>query len=213
MYEVDLLKGQGIPVRFRPESAVMVSATIILPAIIAIALIGLYLHNSVLIAANKQRIESFDKQTARLTDASSIHQAIKKEHAYLTGCLSEVNKAVSVHTQWSPILQTIAETLPPSIQLSELRVEQRSIRKKVPKKNDPTKTVTVTLPVRTLHLIVNGPDGIDSDRAVDAFREKLALSDTIGPKLENTEIAKETREDGGASVTSYEISCVFRPEE
>jgi len=212
MYEIDLLKGQGIPIRFRPESAAAFAVAVIVPAIMAVALVGLYLHNSVLIASGKKGIESYEKQTLRLANAAGVQKASRAEHTYLTACLAEVNQAVNAHTQWSGVLRTIAESLPESVQLTELRVEQRSIRKKVAKPNDPKKTVTITLPARTLHLTVNGREGCDSDKAVNTFREQLWLSDAIGSRLENVQVAKQVRDTDGKPATTYEISCVFKPE-
>jgi len=212
MYEIDLLKGQGIPARFRPESAAAFAAAAVIPAVVAVTLVGLYLHNRALIAAGKKGIESYERQTLRLTDASAAQKAIREEHAYLTACLAEVNQSIKAHTQWSGVLRTIAESLPASVQLDELRVEQRFTRHKVPKPNDPKKTVTITLPARTLYLTVRGSEGLDADRAVNTFREQLWQSEAIGSRLENIKVAKQVRETDNRPTTTYEISCVFKPE-
>ena len=45
MFTIDLLKGQGIPIKSRPTGIAISAAAVAVPVIIAIVMLGFYLRN------------------------------------------------------------------------------------------------------------------------------------------------------------------------
>lgn len=211
MYTIDLLKGQGIPVKFRPESIAIASATIIVPVIIAIAMFGFYLRNRIIISIQNQEIARKQAEIEKLSDALKLQKELEEERDVISNCLSEVRSSLNRHAQWSPVLVSLVENMPESIVLTALDVKQQYARRKDQQKDDPKKTIDIVIPIRTLHMSIYGISQDKSDEAVREFRERLRSSALLGPRLENIHVSQSSNVVDGQNVVSYEIDCIFKP--
>jgi hypothetical protein len=45
MFKIDLLKGQGVPVKSRPESIAITAVALVVPIVIAFVMLGYFLQN------------------------------------------------------------------------------------------------------------------------------------------------------------------------
>jgi Tfp pilus assembly protein PilN len=211
MFTIDLLKGQGTPAKSRPEGIAIVAATLAVPVIITIVMFGLYLRNKIIISVNKQEIVNYEKKIAELSDAVELQKSFENEKAAINSCLSEVSTSLGSHTQWSPVLTTLVKNMPDSVVLTDLEVKQSSVKRKVPKKDDPKIMIDISVPVRTLQINVCGNPQSDCDKAVRGFRERLRSSALLGPKLENIRVSQRFGTLQDQDVVSYQIDCIFKP--
>jgi Tfp pilus assembly protein PilN len=212
MFTIDLLKGQGLPVRTRPKGVAIFVATFTVPALVAILMAGYYVRNEVVISIQKQNIASFQMQTQRLADALKLKESCEKDKSAINSCLIDVATSISRHIQWSPVLVTLVENLPDSVVLTALEVKQHSIKRKVAVKGDSEKKVDTSIPVRTLKMRVSGNPSYNCDLEVRAFRDTLRASKVLGPALEDIVIASQGHDTlDGRDVVSYDIECVFKP--
>ena len=212
MFTIDLLNGQAIPLKGKPGGLAVITVTAAVPIAVAIGLVGLYLHNNAAVAATEKEIAHYEAQIGELSDAVQRKAALEKEKIAYRNYLSEVSSSIKKQTQWSPILTTLIENMPDSVVLTEIEVEQKSVKKKVPKPDDPQKTVEVDVLVKTLRLRVSSGSQRNCDEAVRDFRDRLRSSAMLGPKLENIAVGQESETRQGRDVVSYEINCVFKPE-
>jgi len=211
MFTIDLLKGQGIPVRSRPEGIVITVVSFAVPIIIAIVMLGFYLSNRIIISVQKQELANYEESIGKLSAAVKLQESFEKEKSMISNCLLEISSSINRHTQWSPILVTLAQTMPDSLVLTKLEVKQTSIRKKVPQKNDPKKMVDISVPVKTVKMSVSGNPRFNCDKAIRDFKDSLRLSDSLGPKLENIEVSQKPETLENQNVISYDIDCIFKP--
>jgi len=211
MYEIDLLKGEGIPVKSRPKDIAIASVMIIVPAVIAIVMFSLYLRNKITISILNKEIIRCEAEINKLSDVVEAQKLLDEEKSIVSSCISEVGSSLGRHTQWSPILAKVVENIPPSVSLTNLNIKQRTIKKKVPSKDDPEKMVDVQFLTRTLHMSVHGSAQPDCDKAVREFRERLLSSPFLGPKLENITVAQKYGIADGQGTVSYEIDYTFKP--
>ena len=211
MFTIDLLKGQGIPVRSRPEGIVITVVSFAVPIIIAIVMLGFYLSNRIIISVQKQELANYEESIGKLSAAVKLQESFEKEKSMISNCLLEISASINRHTQWSPILVTLAQTMPDSLVLTKLEVKQTSIRKKVPQKNDPKKMVDISVPVKTVKMSVSGNPRFNCDKAIRDFKDSLRLSDSLGPKLENIEVSQKPETLENQNVISYDIDCIFKP--
>jgi len=211
MFTIDLLKGQGLPAKSRPESIAIAAATLAVPVIIAIVMFGLYLRNKIIISVQKQAIANYETKIGGLSDAVELQKSFENEKNAISGCLSEASASLGRHTQWSPVLATLVKNMPDSVVLTELEVKQTSVKRKVPKKDDPKKMIDISVPVRTLRINVCGSPQSDCDKAVRDFRERLRSSTLLGPKLENIRVSQRFGTLESRDVVSYQIECIFKP--
>jgi len=212
MFTIDLLKGEGLPAKSRPEGIAIAATTLAVPVIIAIVMFGLYLRNKIIISIQKQTIVSYETKIDELSDAVELQKSFENEKNAVSNCLSEVSTSISRHTQWSPVLATLVKNMPDSVVLTELGVKRSSVKRKVPKKNDPKKMIVISVPVRTLQINVCGSPQSNCDKAVRDFRDRLRSSAFLGPKLENIRVSQRSGTLESREVVSYQIDCIFKPE-
>jgi Tfp pilus assembly protein PilN len=212
MFTIDLLKGQGIPIKSGPWGLVIAVMAFIVPILVAMVMLGFYLVDRIVISEKKQAIVNYERYIDKLSDAVKLQESFEKEKNSINSCLSEALSSVGKHTQWSPVLATVVENMPDSMVLTRLEVKQRSATKKVPQKEDPNKMIDVGVPASTLQMSVSGRSQANNDKAVKDFKDRLRLSALLAPKLEDIIISQKSDTFEGQDVVSYEIDCIFKPE-
>lgn len=212
MFTIDLLKGQGIPIKSRPEGTAVAAITFAVPILAAMVMLGFYLSNRIIISTKRQEIVNYEKHINTLSDAVELQKSFEVEKNNINSCLSEVLSSIGRHTQWSPIMAIVVKNMPDSIVLTKLEVKQRSVKIKVPKKDDPNKMIDVSAPARTLEMSVSGRPQADNDKAVKDFKDRLRFSASLAPKLEDIIVSQKSDTFEGQDVVSYEIDCILKPE-
>ena len=211
MFTIDLLKGKAVPPKSRPEGIAIAAITFAVPVIIAIVMFSFYLSNIINISIQKREVVRYKKKIDQLSDALKMQKSFEKEKNVISSCLTEASSSITRHTQWSPVLMTLVENIPDSVVLTSLEVKQRSVKRKVPKKDDPKKMTNISVPVRTLHISVCGRPQTNCDEAVRDFGGRLRSSALLGPKLEDIKVSQGFDILQNQDVVSYKIDCVFKP--
>ena len=211
MFTIDLLKQDGIPIKSKPEGIAIASATFTVPVIAAIVVLTIYLSSSVAISVNKSSIVKYEAKIDRLSDAIRLQKEFEQEKEGMECCLSEIASAIEKHTQWSPILETVVRNMPDSMVLLSLEVNQKSVQKKVPKKDDPHKMVDIRVPVETLLMSIGGPPHENCGRAVKQFRNSLLVSSELGHRLDDIRVSQKFDKLNGQEIVSYQMECIFKP--
>jgi hypothetical protein len=218
MFTIDLLKGQGRPVRTRPQGIAIFVATFAFPVLAAFLVVGFYFNNKVIIAVHQQNITNYTTQLDRLSDALKLKESWEKDKTSINNCLADVANSINRHTQWTPVLVSLVECLPESVVINSVEVKQASVKRKAAvksaadKEKKETKKADASVAVRTLKLKVCGNSNSDFEREVKVFRDRLRASKVIGPKLEDIVIASQGNDTlDGREVVSYDIDCIFKP--
>ena len=220
MFTIDLLKGEGIPIKSRPEGIAISVAAFVVPTIIAIAMFGFYLRNKVIISIQKLEVTNYETKTARLSDSMKLQKSFEKEKNAINNSLAEVTSSINRHAQWSPILAEVVKHLPASVILTELKINQDFVKKEVPqkvvsgeKKKKRKKKVNINVPVRELRLSISGNPRLGSDKAVRDFRNTLRFSaPLVKAGLVNIKVSQDIDKIGDQNVIAYTIDCIFKPE-
>jgi Tfp pilus assembly protein PilN len=211
MFTIDLLNGQGIPLKTKPGGVVIVAVTAVLPVLLAIGIVSIYLNNKFTLSLKDREIVKSKAGIEEYSDALEQQKALLKKKVAYGSCLSEVGSSVKKYTQWSPILTTVIENIPEEVVLTSLEVERDSVTIEVPKKDNPKKKKEIEVPIRVLRLkVCSGPQS-NCDEAVRSFQDRLRTSDLLGPKLENIRVSRGSETINNQDVFSYEITCVFKP--
>ncbi len=211
MFTIDLLKGEGIPLKSRPEGIAVGALAFGVPIIVGIAMFGFYLSNSVAMSIQRQDITKYTERTNKLSEAVKLQESLEKEKAAIGSSLAEVASSVGRHTQWSSVLATLVRNMPDSMVLTKLEMKQRFVKRQIRSKEDPNKKVPISIPARTLQMNVSLSHQIDYDKAVKDFRDRLFYSSFLAPKLENIRVSQEFDTLEGQNVVSYTLDCVFKP--
>ncbi|MDD5063448.1 MAG: hypothetical protein PHQ35_01635 [Phycisphaerae bacterium] len=211
MFTMDLLKGQGIPIRSGPWGLIIAAVAFAVPIFAAMIMLGFYMSDRIIISSRRQAIVNCERYVDKLSDAVKLQESFEREKNSINNCLSEALSSAGRHTQWSPVLATVVESMPDSMILTKLEVKQRSATKKVPQMDDPNTMIDVSVPASTLQMSVSGRSEADNDKAVRDFKDRLRLSALLAPKLEDVVISQKTDTFEGKEVVSYEIDCIFKP--
>ena len=210
MLTIDLLKGQGVPVRSRPESIAATTVMLEVPAIIAIIMFGYYMHNRVVISIQKQKTVHYDARINRLSDAAAMQVAFEKEKENINGCLLEVGTAINKYTQWTPILVEIVKNMPDSVVLTGISIKQHTVKTKAPAKEGRGEKVMV-VPVRTVQINARESSGFGYGRSIREFQDRLRSSALFGSRLDNINVSQGVEALKGQDIVSYQINCAFKP--
>lgn len=211
MFTIDLLKGQGIPVKTTPQGMAVAAAATLVPAVTAIMLFGFYLYDRVIVSVQQQRVASYEEKIAELDDVVEQREHLESQISHQKGCLTEVGSLVQRHHQWSPVLAMLVRSMPESLVLTNLEVKERTVRKLVPDEDDPEIEIEVSVPAKTLAMTVRNAVGTEADSdAVRKFREQLYSDEALNPLLENVVVSQRTQRIHGQTVMTYEISCLFK---
>lgn len=211
MFTVDLLKGQAIPLKSKPGSLAIIVISAAIPIAVAAGMLSFYQRNNIVVSMKEQEIAKCQAGIDELSDAVEYHKALEKKKTDYGSSLSEVKSSLKRYTQWSPVLTTLMENIPDSVVLNTLAVEHDTVKRKVPKEDDPDKMVDIDVLVRILRLSVSGGQQTNSDEAVRDFRDRLHASDFLGPRIESIGVSQKSETLDGQDVVSYEISCVLKP--
>jgi hypothetical protein len=212
MFAIDLLKGQGRPVRTKPQGVALFVTTFAVPVLVTILMVGYYVRNGVIISIEKQNITNYDSQIKRLADDLKFKESSELEKSSINSCLNDVTKSIKRHIQWSPVLVTLVENLPDSVVLTGLEVKQSSIKRKTTSKSATDNKNDSSVSVRTLKMRVSGNPSYDCDLEIRKFRDRLRASDYLGPRLEDVVVASQGHDTvNGHDVVAYDIDCIFKP--
>jgi len=211
MFITDLLKGQGIPIKSKPGGAALMGISFAIPVVIIMIMFANYLHGHIVLSTRERLIGNYEARMDKLAAHLKFQENAECEIDNLNACLQEVADTITQHIQWSPVLQVLAANMPESLVLEELHVETATgLTKKVPKRDDPSKYITITLPKRILRISLYRKLRSGGDEAVLQLQQKLRNSSVLSPIVDTIRpVSQEADEKEG--LMRYEIECIFEP--
>jgi Tfp pilus assembly protein PilN len=210
-YTIDLLQGEGVPIRSRPGGIAFACLLVVVPSLAGVAGLNMYLDGRVVLAIQKQQVSRLTEATEALAAAVRKKEKLLEEKAEAAKVLSEVQTVLAGRMQWSPILAWVAENLSDTLVLTKLEVRQNTVRVKVPAKNDPGMKINVSVPMPELRLSVYGKGRESSSEAVRRLQENLRSSTVLGPRLDTITVSQSTTTLDGQEVAQYELNCLLQP--
>ncbi|MBN1391917.1 MAG: hypothetical protein JW947_03840 [Sedimentisphaerales bacterium] len=212
MFTIDLLKGRGIPIKRRPWGVAIAALAFVVPILVAMVMFGFYISNGIVVRVTRQEIVNYEANINSLADAVKMQESLEEEKNNLNKCLSEVASSFGKHTQWTPVLITVVENLPPSMILTKLETKSGFIKKKITAKNDPKKIIEINIPTNTVEMSISGRLLANYDKAVKDFMDGLRLSAVLAPRLIDITVSQKAGTFEGQETASYHIACIFRAE-
>ena len=181
MYEIDLLKGEGIPIRSRPGGIAFACLGIAVPLIVGIAMASIYIEHRVAASVQMQQLGRLRQAIAALEPALETKRTLVGRRAAGMDLLGDVKTALTRQAQWSPLLETVVDNLPENLVLTKLQARRNMVQHRVPAKNDPEMKIDISVPVRALDIGVCGQDEYAAANAVRSFQDRLRSSPVLQP--------------------------------
>lgn len=209
MFTIDLFKGSAIPIKSRPEGIMVAAITTAFPIIALIVILGIYLGDKTSIVVANQHTVQLKTKISRMANELSEYRSALQQQETIRYCLTEINDSINRHGQWSEILTEISANMPEMMILTYLSVEQRFVNKKIPGP-DKGKTITVSVPVRTLLMEIAGSSHGDCDKLVMGFIERLTNSQLLKDRIETIRVPEKSNMSHTDGMVSYKIDCLFK---
>jgi Tfp pilus assembly protein PilN len=213
MFTIDLLKGKGVPAKIGPEDVAVAAVAFVVPLIIALVMLGGFLHNRIVISIQTAAMANYDAKINQLADAVQLQKSFENEKNAVNSSLAEVASNIGGHIQWSPVLVTLVENMPGPVFLTKLDVKQNSVKVKMPQKDDPKKTIETQVPAKTLQMSLLGSSPAGCDKEVRDFRDRLraVIPAASRQQLEDIKVAQQVGKFEEKDAVSYEINFIFKP--
>ena len=209
MFSIDLLKGQGIPIKSRPGGTAIMTVSIIVPFIIAILMFGNYIRGRIILTTQKRLWTNVEERITSLSSRTTFQETTQSGTDSINESLVEISDIAEQYMQWSPFLQILAQNMPQSLVLEELDVDSRSMLKEVPYKNDPLKKINIFVPERILHIALCSRITDNSDKDVLDFLQQLRASTVLSGQIDNIRLVSHTIEEK-KNLKHYTIECLFK---
>jgi hypothetical protein len=209
VFTIDLLKGQGIPIKTMPGGMILVAMAFFVPALFTVVLAGNYIHGSIVISTQKNLLNDCESKIEQLSAGLEVKQTLDQEAGNIILFLQETADYLDYQIQWSPILKFLAANIPESLTMEQLKVSTVSVTKTVPKRNEPEKKTSVSIPKRTLSIILYGNEKAGSNEAALELQRVLQESEILASKIEDARIVSQ-KADKTKGVIYYGLHCIFK---
>ena len=209
MFTIDLLKGQGIPIKSRPGGAALLAVAIAVPVIAIIIMLGNYGRSRVELSTRRWELSSTKAGIADLVSSVQFQEEARREIDDIKACSVEVADVIQQQMQWSPVLEVIADNMPDTLIMENIVMRSEDIRVEVDDRNIPDKILEISVPKRILKMTLYGKLIVDTDIAVKNFLTALRNSSTLNKITERIEPISQYNDDT-KNVTYYEIECAFK---
>lgn len=209
MLTIDLLKGQGIPIKSRPGGAALLAFSIAVPVIVGIILLGDYVRGRIILKTERQYIIKLERKITQLSEGINFQEKIKREIEDARNCLVEVAETIQQQVQWSSILETLVTKMPDTLAMAELDVESTMIRERVPRRDDPSKFISIPVPKRTLHIGFYRKLTGGTDEPAMKYLQGLIVSPALSEETESIRFISQTTNVNDDTM-HYMIECIFK---
>lgn len=213
MYNIDLLKGQGLPSRDGVQKVAVIAIYSAMILILSVFVFCYNYHCNHVLQSKNEMIVQLESRLGNMAGVLEQIKDYKKRDIELRKSLVEVSDFLKYQNQWTGIMLFLNEKWPAGFMLDEIevKVKNRSIR--VPQRNDPDKKIAVNVPIRTLKINLHTLDNKESDQKIRGFQQQIRENQLFVSSIHDVIITR--REPGdfyGSPVTFYEIDFVLYEE-
>ncbi|HEG42575.1 MAG TPA: hypothetical protein ENH94_00850 [Phycisphaerales bacterium] len=209
MLNIDMLKGQGIPLKSSPGTAFLLALIIAIPVLAAMAITAEYLNGRIKLKTLKNEWSEIENNISQLSAGVKFQASDLGKINNINACFVEVHEVLQYHIQWTPVFVTLIENLPNKLFLEKLTVDTYPQLTEVPKRNDPLEFVSIDVPESVVFIDLYSHLADYNDKNVLDYIEKLNSLESFIEKIESIRLLGMVA-DKQAGVKRYSIKCVFK---
>jgi hypothetical protein len=202
MYQIDLLKGEGRPVKSEPWAVALVGAPSLIPLITAVVLIGSYIGNGIAISNAREQMTRIDARIAAMSETKQKRDTARGQIESGASCVGEIAAAMKMHMQWSDIISDVSRSVPANVVIYKLAAT-RDTRGQATGKTNPVKFT----------LLIGAYDtGEAGGKSIQKFIDTLKTSKVLGPKIDSIRpVSNQNGTFAGRDVAVLDIQCDLKP--
>jgi hypothetical protein len=200
MFQIDLLKGEGRPIKSEPWAMAAVSAPSLIPLITAVVLLSSFVGNGIDIGNKTEQISKLDAKIAGMVTARQKRDTAQAQIDSGARSVGEVATAMKMHTQWSDILSDVSKSVPSNVVLYKL-VGTRDTRSAAAAKAPNACKFTLLIGAYA-------DTGEAGGRSIQKFIDTLRTSKTFGPRIDTIKpVSNQNGTFAGRDVAVFDIQC------
>jgi hypothetical protein len=200
VFNIDLLKGRGIPLKTSPRAIAIVAAGIVIPFIIFVMMLGVYLNNRVSIPIMEHEMAVYNQKMQTLSEGVKLQQMFYKDKDSINASVPEAASAVGKFAAWSPVIRAVAENVPSAMVLNNFAGRYSAVK-------SPQGVDSVC---REIEMSVSGSAKANWDEEVKAFRDRLLENSALKSRLQDIPIGHQSSKSGEKDSVSYDMRMVFK---
>jgi hypothetical protein len=211
MYNIDLLKNQGIPKKSTPFLTMMTTAAISIPLLLFLFIGIEYMANQIQIKFSSNMLDRIQEKFETMPYDQRLDNRLKQEFGFGLGAVEEIRQGVNRNIQWTTTLNEITSHLPENLAIADFDVRRNVEKSRVEDPQAKGRKKEVETVVRTLKMtIFNLKPDRSNDDAQNYIRE-LNNSSLLKENMESAKISVIRVEDfEGQMLPCYIIECVFK---
>ncbi len=210
MIEIDLLHGQGKPIKSNPLNIAAVTLLFMIPIGLGLIVSTSYMqakHESVIKA---KQLQQLDDKAASLAKARVFQENVNSYVSVTDDTLRETARIMPRYTQWSPIIQAIARKIPEGFVLKDLSVTKQPIQIDTTQVGNPKQKIKINVFKRTLHISLYNFSESDGDASIENFIHNLKRNSSFKQQVEEVRLVGHTMETMKRNqVPRYDIDCIL----
>ena len=211
MYNIDLLKGQGLPAKANFWLIAAAGAAFAVLGLAVILATLTCLHSRIAYTAAEHAISGYESGFEELAASLKERDALVAQKKDMDSRFAELTFAVDLQTQWSEFLYLVSQHLPKDLIVDRLEVEMSRKKISAPKLSDAKQKTTINVPVRSLVISLHCEQGREGDQVVRDFQRRLMELESFRECVSNVVItAREPAKIDKRDVTTYKLDCLFK---
>ncbi len=209
MLNIDLLKGQGIPMKSSPGAAFLLALVITIPVLATMTLATEYLNGRIELRTLKNEWSDIEEKISQLSAGVKFQESDRGKINSINACFVEVHEVLQYHIQWTPFFVALLENLPEKVFLERLTVDTFPEPTEIPKRSDPMEFVMVDVPKSIVHIDLYSHLADHDNKNVRDYIKKLNSLEELKEKVESIRpVSRITDKHEG--IVRYTIKFVFK---
>lgn len=203
MFTIDLLKGEGRPVKSEPWAVMLVAAPSLIPLVTMVVLVASYMSCGISIKNDREQEAKIKAKIATMSEARQKRDTALAQIGNADKSVGEIALAMKGHMVWSDILNDVSQSVP------EGKVV---IYKLVASRDNKNLTDIKTGMLPRFTLLIGAYDlGEAGGKSIQKFIDSVRSSPVLGPKIDSIRpVANQNGTFGGREVPVFDIECVLK---
>jgi hypothetical protein len=205
MFTIDLRKGAGLPPKSRPILVGLAIVPFLIPLLGIMAAGVCWQQNRTLIRTQQSVIRENQQKISGLQNDLTQFRKTEEQTRLCDQKLNDVEKALNVRIQTTPIFVELVGILPEFLTISKLNLERNEQRK------DAGNAKSSLIVQRKLRMIISGPATDTTDIAVKQYVQNLSLSPKLSRWVNTVQVVSRNNESvNNQNYSLYEIECTMK---
>jgi hypothetical protein len=211
MYNLDMLKSNGIPRRSTPLLTIAATVAISGPLMLCVLMGIEYMSNQVQIRFNSQMLTKIQQKVETTPYDERLNNRLHQQLGVGLETIDDIITGVERNIQWPSVLAEITSSLPENLAIADIDVRRDVDKVRIPDPAKEGRKKEVEVVLRTLKMTVFNLKPDKNNEDAQNYIRSLNTSAVLKKDLQSAKIAMIKVEDFGEQMLPcYLIECVFR---